>query len=228
MADFVAFASADDARLVLDTARRIKASGLLDRVGGSNEDRPLEQPIYVLNESGETIPPFGVMQATGLVGDDVREAFSVAKVTDPTGSSGPILFNGETEIQDGQIGVAQSGNVIRHSPQSLPAAGTFASYAPRIDSYELATQQGGQFVLAQRDGIDAGQAHLCRVFYYPAVSFMYKNRSGGTADIYWLDETDTGHSAEIIDALDVIDPAVPNGYCVLQGLNFFAKQAPCE
>lgn len=227
MADFVAFASADDARLVLETARRIKASGLLNRAGGSSEDRPMVQPIYVLNESGETIPPFGVMQAVSLVGNDVREAFSVAKVTDPTGSSGPILFNGESEIQNGQIGVAQSGNVIRHSP-AVPTAGTFATYAPRVDSYLLSLQQGGQFVLAPRGGVDAGQAHLCRVFYYPAVSFMYRNRIGNAADIYWLDGTTTGHSATIIDTLDVIDADVPNGYCVLQGLDFFAKQAPCE
>ena len=227
MTDFVAFANADDARLVLSLARRLRASGLLDNLNLPSEDRPIEQPIYVENTSGETIPPFAVMQTSSLSAGDVREVFEVEKPFDPTGSSGLLLFNGAEEIAVDGIGVAQRGPSYFHSPPQVPAAG-FASYAARVDSWFLSEQRGGQFLVTARQGTDAGESHTCRVVERPAVKFIYKNLSGTLADIFWLDETATGHSGAVYDSLDVFDSGVTEGYCLLQGVDFFAVQAPCE
>jgi hypothetical protein len=202
---------------------------MLDDLKLPSEDRPIEQPIYVENTSGEIVPPFAVMQTSSLSAGDVREVFEVEKPFDPTGSSGLLLFNGAEEIAVDGIGVAQRGPSYFHSPPQVPATG-FASYAARVDSWFLSEQRGGQFLVTSRQGEGAGESHTCRVFERPAVKFIYKNLSTATqqADIFWLDETATGFSGAVYDSLDVFDSNVTEGYCLLQGVDFFAVQAPCE
>ena len=233
MADFVAFANADDARLVLSLARRLRASGLLDNLNLPSEDRPIEQPIYVENASGETIPPFAVMQATGVVGDENRDFYTVEKVSDPTGSSGPLLFNGVSEIESNGIGIAQSGQAIYHNPDN-PVSG-FRNYAPSTGSWSLGLQLGGPYMLAPRTGADSGQGYAAKIIRQQAVLFSYYGRiaggagTSGTANIAWLGSTQTLITKTVYDTQLIFDSATPpdQGYCVLQGNEFFAIQAKC-
>lgn len=240
MADFVAFASADDARLVLDTARRIKASGLLNRIGGSVEDRPLEQPIYWRNVSGETIPAYACIMLGKLLSDDTRDSFSVgsASFMDPTGASGPIVFNSGTDVEPNQLGTVQPGPVFRCKPDlgqpPLQHNTGFASFAPVIGSYEIARRDGGQFTVAPVEGLggqSAGQDYTAKAWRQPYGTFIYKNRNpvSGIADIHWsgADQIATGISAVVLDQLDIFGDTVTQGLCELSGGLFTAKQAPC-
>lgn len=239
MADFVAFASADDARLVLDTARRIKASGLLNRIGGSVEDRPIEQPIYWVNTTGVTIPPYSCLTASSLVTNDTRDYFTVSSqdFMDATGAS-PILFSTGEEVPSEGMSIAQPGPVYKVNadlgqPPLVHNSG-FATYAPVVNSYKLSARTGGMFAVAPIEslsGQNAGQDYNAKAIRIPHGLFIFKNRNIGTgvANIHWLDPNalPTGKSATVSDGLNIFGIDVLEGFCMLSGGSFTIIQAPC-
>lgn len=239
MADFVAFASADDARLVLETARRIKASGLLNRIGGSVEDRPIEQPVYWVNTTGVTIPPYSCLTAATLVTNDTRDYFTVNRQNfmDATGAS-PIIFSTGEEVPSGGMSIAQPGPVYKVNadlgqPPLVHNTG-FATFAPVVNSYKLSARAGGMFAVAPIEnlsGQNANQDYNAKAIRISHGLFIFKNRNfgNGVADIHWLDATQlpTGKSAVVTDGLSIFGPNVLEGFCMLSGGTFVMIQAPC-
>jgi hypothetical protein len=91
----------------------------------TSQEKPIQQQlIYVRNDSGYTIPPYGLMQPTGTV--EVAKSFNYIKVKRPIDSTlmrSPLLINGPREIEVDGYGKAQNGPVY----QLLHDGGTYVA-----------------------------------------------------------------------------------------------------
>jgi hypothetical protein len=72
---------------------------------------PLPKSVYFKNDSGQTIPPYGCIQATGTY-EGVLNYLTVERAYDYSACQSVVLFNGPFEVLDGQYGTAQSGPVF--------------------------------------------------------------------------------------------------------------------
>jgi len=108
------------AREMLAAFKQLQASGLLepdlkarDQRGNPGKTITHQQPpIFVRNDSGQTVPPYAFMQPAGTV--NVTDSFCYVSVQKPIHSSNfrcPLLINGMYEIESGAYGVAQQGPV---------------------------------------------------------------------------------------------------------------------
>lgn len=73
---------------------------------------PGERGILFRNDSGEEIPPYGLMHITGTVDDK----FNYVTVTKPSSSNlvrSKLLVNGPEPVADGREGTAQAGPIFR-------------------------------------------------------------------------------------------------------------------
>lgn len=162
MADEAAIFSAETARQILDTFRRVQASGL---IGPSRVESLVKQvptlhatPIYVDNISGETIPAYGCMHVAGTSEIGGQNFIEVDK---PSGSlTGAFLFNGPREIPADEQGVAQSSRVVR----AVKTSGTATAgdrWAPVISAWTISTSATGPFIMAGDDDI---ATNVVRIF----------------------------------------------------------------
>lgn len=121
MAEDLAVFDEQTAREMLAAFKQLQASGLLEPDLKAREQRGnpgktvthQQPPIFVRNDSGETIPPYSFMQMTGTA--NVTNSFSYVTVRQPIHSTilrCPLLFNGIYEIANGEYGVAQNGPVF--------------------------------------------------------------------------------------------------------------------
>jgi hypothetical protein len=97
-------------------ARAWEATEAYERLlGGSTpglDYLPGERGILFRNDSGEEIPPYGLLHITGTVDDK----FNYVKVTKPASSNlvrSKILVNGPEPVADGREGTAQAGPIFR-------------------------------------------------------------------------------------------------------------------
>jgi hypothetical protein len=120
------------AREMLAAFKHLQASGLLEPDLKAREQRGnpgktvthQQPPIFVRNDSGETIPPYSFMQMTGTA--NVTDSFSYVTVRKPVHSTilrCPLLFNGIYEIANGDYGVAQNGPVFSLKCSTIPVVG---------------------------------------------------------------------------------------------------------
>jgi hypothetical protein len=120
------------AREMLAAFKHLQASGLLEPDLKAREQRGnpgktvahQQPPIFVRNDSGETIPPYSFMQMTGTA--NVTNSFSYVTVQKPIHSTTlrcPMLFNGIYEIANGDYGVAQNGPVFSLKCDEIPVVG---------------------------------------------------------------------------------------------------------
>lgn len=120
------------AKEMLATFNAIKAKGLLEpdleaKVLRGNPVRQVthqQPPIFVRNDSGETIPPYSFMQMTGTV--NVTDSFCYVTVRKPIHSTilhCPMLFNSMYSIANGDYGVAQNGPVYSLKCEAIPVLG---------------------------------------------------------------------------------------------------------
>ena len=132
MAEELAVFDEQTARQILAAFKHLQASGLLEPDLKAREQRGnagktvthQQPPIFVRNDSGETIPPYAFMQATGTA--NVTDSFSYITVRKPIHSTilrCPLLFNGIYEIADGDYGVAQNGPVFSLKCDTIPVVG---------------------------------------------------------------------------------------------------------
>ena len=132
MAEDLAVFDEQTAREMLAAFKRLQASGLLEPDLKAREQRGnagktvthQQPPIFVRNDSGETIPPYSFMQATGTA--NVTDSFSYVTVRKPIHSTilrCPLLFNGIYEIANGEYGVAQNGPVFSLKCETIPVLG---------------------------------------------------------------------------------------------------------
>jgi hypothetical protein len=132
MADELVVFEESLAKEMLATFNAIKDRGLLEPSLEAKELRgnPVRQvthqqpPIFVRNDSGETIPPYAFMQPTGTV--NVTDSFCYATVRKPIHSTilrCPLLINGMYEIANGDYGVAQNGPVYSLKCETIPVVG---------------------------------------------------------------------------------------------------------
>ena len=132
MAEDLAVFDEQTARDMLAAFKRLEASGLLepdlkarDQRGNPGKTVTHQQPpIFVRNDSGQTIPPYSFMQMTGTA--NVTDSFSYVTVRQPIHSTilrCPLLFNGIYEIANGDYGVAQNGPVYSVKVDTIPSLG---------------------------------------------------------------------------------------------------------
>jgi hypothetical protein len=94
-------------------------------------------PIYFLNKSTETIPPYGCVQ---MVGSSEIDGTTYIEVTRPFDYSdsvvGPFLLNGPGECLPGEIGTAQWGPIFRAKKDSATYS-TGTRMGPKASAFEL-------------------------------------------------------------------------------------------
>lgn len=111
-----------------------------------------QTPAYVHNDSGETIPAYACMQATGTIEIGSQNFFLVDKPSDTDGSAGGFLFNGPHAIADNEEGVAQLGSRVR----AFKNTGTVTAgdaWVPVVNQWYIAAGTG-PFVAIGADDVD--------------------------------------------------------------------------
>jgi len=104
----------ETAKMILDTVQYLKRSGFtIEPPGRGKQQIPPLTPIYIRNDTGEEIPPFGCVQVTGTVEYNGQNWITVDKPVDATGDAGGYLFNSRTAIEIGGYGNAFDGPVVR-------------------------------------------------------------------------------------------------------------------
>jgi hypothetical protein len=138
-----------------ERARRIWQATLAFERGidvASTDMRPaIDPPIYFVNRSSETIPPYGCMQINGTVEVGGQNYLEVTKAFDYTSSvMAPFLLNGHYEVDADDLGVAQSGPVFRALTDGTPyACGT--RLGPTANAFTLT--KGSSFTAISADDI---------------------------------------------------------------------------
>lgn len=223
----------DLAREIVSAVRALRASGLLSSVGtGSDGLFSPKARVYVSNDSGEEIPPYACMQATGTTEIGNQNYIVVDKPADVIGAAGGYLFNEHEAIPIGEEGIAQSGRVVRAiSDGTALTAG--ASWQPVASSWEITT--GGDILIAI--GSDNIGTDIVRVLFNGSGSSKFYRftlnepwTSGvADADILEMDGTDTAIDDDVNDPLGIFDDMTTGdeGICFKQGGIYYAIQADC-
>lgn len=143
----------ETAQIILDVVQYLRESGfVIQRPGRGSQFVPPEAPIYIRNDTGEEIPPFGCVQVTGAVDDGGQNYITVDKPVDATGDAGGYLFNGVAPIEIDGYGIALDGPVVRMlTDGSTVTCGDF--WRPVVNSFEV--EPGGvMFSAIGEDDID--------------------------------------------------------------------------
>jgi hypothetical protein len=74
----------------------------------------IPEPIFIKNESGETIPPYSILQAISTIEDGGKNYITVDKPINWTNALvGPFLFSDTREIPHNEFAIAQEGPIYR-------------------------------------------------------------------------------------------------------------------
>lgn len=111
MADFAAF-TPELARELVAFMRQMKAMGFALKAGNTVQANNTPTPWYVKNNSGEEIPAYACMQATGTEDVGGRTFIAVGKPANVDGSTGGYLFNGPRAIEADGFGVGHPGPIV--------------------------------------------------------------------------------------------------------------------
>lgn len=183
-------------------------NGAPDNYGASPTKKPLDfippqpTPIYFRNDSGATIPAWGLLQPT----DTYNETNSFCYVTvkrpiDTTLMRSPLLINGPYECLDGEYGCAQQGPVFR-----LLHDGTAYVAGDRLGAKTgtFTATYGALFAVIGDDDIDT---NVVRVMFDTS-AFKGKTKGvalvpGAPANVYFRDAAGTLTSKEYLAEADV-------------------------
>jgi len=195
MADIGAY-TPETARMILETVRYLRASGLLSD-GKQPAIFPGSEPIYVKNDSGEEVPAYGLMQITGSEEIDGRNYITIEQYDET--ADGELLFNGTSAIPDTEYGVAQHGPIyLAQGDGTAATAGDL--WGPQDADWEV-TDEGTSLVAIGDDDVAEGVVKLTRVG--GSGGFVFKSPSGGiaamsgttpgkaTCDLYVVDSNDS-------------------------------------
>jgi hypothetical protein len=173
------------ARRVLNAIDALEASGLLGPTTGEvkkgyDENRTWNEipPISVYNDSGQTVPAYGLMQITGSLDEDGRNYIKIKRPADSV-PPGLLLINGPTEIAVAGYGTAQQGPKYR----LLHDGGTYAAgYTLGIDIGSFEATAGSMFSVLGDDEITSGTTDVvCVMFAEPTRLILAYTASGATA-----------------------------------------------
>jgi hypothetical protein len=83
---------------------------------GKVDEREIQEaePILYRNDSGHTVPPYGIVQVSGCI--DVENSYNyltAKRAFDYAANQSIVLVNGPREVEDGDYGTAQPGPVFR-------------------------------------------------------------------------------------------------------------------
>ncbi len=203
--------SVADARSILAAYRRLVAAGIIDAAEEKGDGRNRlsvgkgPTPIYVRNDSGVIIPPYGLMQPTNTV-DVVRSQnyIIVKRPIDATLMRSPLLINSPREIEVGGYGIAQSGPVYR----LLHDAGATYVAGDRLGA-KTATFTATYGALFAVLGADDVATNVVRVMFDTS-AFKGKTKSvplvvGAPANVYFTDAAGTVTAKEYLAETDVSD-----------------------
>lgn len=113
MADIGGF-KPETAQLILAVVKYLRDSGfVIPPKGQGQANYPPETPIFFRNDSGEVVPPFACMQATGTVESGGQNYITIDKPTDTSGTAGGYLFNSISEVEIDGYGMAYEGPFVR-------------------------------------------------------------------------------------------------------------------
>ena len=167
------------AKDVLETVRALKASGLLGPqtsevqkgLDGQQVYNTLP-PILVFNDSGQTVPAYGLMQITGTLDEDGRNYIKIKRPADSV-PPGLLLINGPTEIAVAGYGTAQPGPTYR----LLHDGGTYsAGYTLGINIGAFTATFGHLFTIL---GVDAIDTNIVRAMFAECTRFVLAYTTGG-------------------------------------------------
>lgn len=98
-------------------ARTWEATQAYERSLGSSgafvEDLPGDNGINFRNDSGEEIPPYGLVHITGSINFEGMLIFTVDKPATANVLKSKIFINGPAAVADGKYGTAQTGPIFR-------------------------------------------------------------------------------------------------------------------
>jgi hypothetical protein len=209
-ADLAVFDEAT-AKDVLDTIAALKASRLLESATDEGLKRGNDgqqvyntlPPILVYNDSGQTVPAYGLMQMTTTLDEDGRNYVKIKRPIDSTLLRSPLLINGPTEIAVGAYGTAQSGPVYR----LLHDGGTYVA-GDRLGAKasSFTATYGALFAVI---GADAIETNIVRVMFDTS-PFKGKTKSvalavGTPANVYFVDAAGTVTTREYLAETDESD-----------------------
>ena len=138
-----AVTSPDTMRMIIEITRYLKASGFtITPPGGGSRFVPQSTPVYVRNDSGEEIPAFACLQATGTTELGGQNYITVDQPVDATGTAGAYLFNGIAPIEIGGFGIAHDGPLCRMLKTGTLASGDKAQ--PVVGQWAIAA--GGDLI----------------------------------------------------------------------------------
>jgi hypothetical protein len=234
MADVAGF-SPQNAKLILDVVRYLRANGLIGPSSDRGQQRfPPQAPIYVRNDSGEEIPAFACLQTTGTTEAGGQNYITVDQPVDTDGTSGGYLFNGIAPIEIGGYGIAHDGPVVRMICGDTIASGD--SLTPIVNDWEVEAGDG-PFVAIGEDDIGAdcirgfvamgggGGGELFR--FELTANFSTGTTVAATIKTMGGSTVGTGISLTDPEAIFFGLPTGSKGYCVLQGGTYYAIQAAC-
>ena len=156
------------ARRVLKAIEQLEASGLLGpQTGEAPEGYSGDQvwneqpPIQVYNDSGQTVPAYGLMQITGSLDEDGRNYVKIKRPADSV-PPGLLLINGPTEIAIAGYGTAQRGPTYK----LLHDGGTYAAgYTLGIKIGTFTATAGQMFSVLGDDELTTGTDNVVRVMF---------------------------------------------------------------
>ena len=170
------------ARDIVQTIAALKASGLLgpqssEAKQGYAGDQVWNTPapLIVYNDSGQTVPPYGLMQITATLDEDGRNYVKVKRPADAV-PPGLLLINGPTEIAVAGYGTAQPGPTYR----LLHDGGTYAAgYTLGIDIGAFPATAGSMFSVLGDDELTSGVDNVVRVMFAEPTRLILAYTTGG-------------------------------------------------
>jgi hypothetical protein len=190
------------AKDVIETIKALKDSGLLASTGdeGLKQGLPGQQvyntpiPTIVYNDSGQTVPAYGLMQITGNLDEDGRNYVKIKRPADSV-PPGLLLINGSTDIAIAGYGTAQPGPTYK----VLHDGGTYAAgYTLGIKLATFTATAGSMFSVLGNDELTSGATNVVKVMLTDPTRLVLAYttagataRSGttlgkGTATMYYL------------------------------------------
>jgi hypothetical protein len=130
-------------------------SQAFERIGSASKVMAIPYtptPIYFVNKSTVTIPPYGCIQMNGASDIDRTMYIEVIRPFDYSNSVvGPFLFNGPGECAVNEIGTAQWGPIFRAKKDSATYT-TGTRMGPKASAFEL--EKGCLFTFIGNDEQD--------------------------------------------------------------------------
>jgi hypothetical protein len=211
------------AREMVDAFRALQRSGVLALTRGDRSSQQFVDGVYVVNDSGEAIPPFACMQATGVQEIGGQNYVVVDKPVDRTGAAGVLLWNSPSGIETDGLGKAYVGPQLKCLVNTGSTTTCRTRFAPTIGEWYLSEFDSG---IVQCVGPDDVADDIIRAFLVPWKTVIGNTtgataRSGttlgtGSATIQKISDAGVLSSASItVDYWNLAASALSSGYVIL-------------